>query len=147
MKAVIYFRNFLVLVGGIALVSLSIDAYKFAFPGNAEPQKELFDWKVVGKFPNPSSTVVAILEYGVSNTGTNTLPIYRVELQTANEPEKWLNHWSVWNSQVTEPPQLRWLDKNNIEIKQVSQRVSQYEPSVVLNDQQYQVHLNVLAKP
>lgn len=147
MKASIYLKNFLAIVGGIALFSLSLDAYKFAVPGKVEPQKELFDWRVIESLPNPSGTVVAVLEHGVPNTAANTVPIYSVELKTVNEPEKWLNHWKVWNSQVRVQPQLKWADNNNIEITQVSERVWEYEPSVMLSDKQFNVHLHVLAKP
>jgi hypothetical protein len=144
MRAIIYFKDFLVLVGGVSLIVLSFDAYNFLFPSKSEPQADLFDWSVVGEYPNPDKSVVAVLERGVSNTGANTAPFYHIELRTAENSNEWRNHWMVWNSQVRQPPGIKWLDHNNIEIKQVSYRVWEYEPSVELNGNTYGVHLNVL---
>src|SRR5512139_588943 len=114
MKAVIYFRDFLVVVGALALISLAADAYKVMFPPLSGEQKDLFNWAVLGTYPNATDTVLAVVERGVSNTGANTAPLYRVELRRKNDPEKWLNHWYVWNSQVRQVPTVKWLDGNTI---------------------------------
>ncbi|WHI45391.1 hypothetical protein [Microbulbifer sp. VAAF005] len=144
MRAIVYFRDFLVLVGGITLIVLSFDAYNFLFPSKPEPRPDLFDWSVVGEYPNSDNTVIAVLERGVSNTRVNTAPFYHIKLQTLENSSEWQNHWMIWNSQVNQPPSIQWIDQSNIEIKQISYRVWEYEPSVELNGKTYWVHLNVL---
>lgn len=144
MSKIIYFRDFLVLVGGVTLITLSFDAYNFLFPSTPESQKDLFDWSVVGEYPNHDNSVVAVLEHGVSNTRANTAPFYHVKLQAVEDPSEWLHHWLVWNSQVYQPPRIKWVDQHNIEIEQISSTVWDYKPTVELNGESYGVHLNVL---
>ena len=144
MKLVTLSKNLLACLGGITLIALSFDAYDFLFPSALEPPRDLFDWSVAAEYPNHDNSVVAVLERGVSNTGANTAPFYRIELRTSEKSSEWRNHWMVWNSQVRQPPSIKWLDHNNIEIKQISYRVWEYEPSVELNGKTYMVHLNVL---
>ena len=144
MRITTLFKNFLACVGGITLIVLGFDAYNFLLPSKVEQPRDLFDWSVVAEYPNHDNSVVAVLERGVSNTGANTAPFYHIELRTAEKSSEWLNHWMVWNSQVHQPPSIEWLDHNNIEIKQISYRVWEYEPSVELNGKTYGVHLRVL---
>jgi|GEM_PF-4702700 len=144
MKLVTLSKNLLACVGAITLIVLSFNTYDLLFPSELEPPRDLFDWSVVAEYPNPDNSIVAVLELGVSNTGANTAPIYHIELRTAEQSSEWGNHWMVWNSQVRQPPSIKWLDHNNIEIKQISYKVWEYEPSVELNGQTYRVHLNVL---
>jgi hypothetical protein len=132
-------------VGALALLSFAVDTYEFFF-GVGEPQKDAFDWTVVEEYPSQDGMVVAVLEHGVSNNGSHAAPIYRVALQTIDEPEKWQNHWEVWNSQVRERPSLLWLDESNLEIAHTSSQVWQYEPSVDLQNTEYKVHLNVISE-
>lgn len=74
-----------------------------------------------------------------------TLPLSDyIELRTTENSSKGRNHWRVWSSQVHQPPIIKWVDHNNIEIKQISYTVLDYEPTVKLNDKTYGVHLNVL---
>ena len=146
MRAIIYFRDFLVVVGVIALVSLAVDASRIFFPPVSDQRKDVFDWTTVGTYPNAADTVLAVLEYGVSNTGADTAPLYRVELRTKNDPEKWLNHWYVWNSHVAQAPTVKWIDEKSIEIRHFSDRVWEYEPEVKLNNETYLVRLNVVPR-
>ncbi len=144
MKAVIYFRNFLVIVGAVALISLTA----FFFPPESGEQKDVFDWTILGAYPNATDTALAVLERGVSNTGANTAPRFRVELRTKNDSEKWLNHRYVWNSHVREAPTVKWVDGNILEIRHLSEQVLEYEPEVKLNNATYWVRLDVVpSKP
>jgi hypothetical protein len=144
MKLATLFKNFLACVGVITLIELGFDAYNLLFPGKVEPPRDSFDWSVVAEYPNHDKSVVAVLERGVSNTGANTAPFYHIELRTTEKSGEWRNHWMVWNSQIDYPPSIKWLDHSNIEIKQISYRVWEYEPSVELNGKIYGVHLRVL---
>lgn len=142
MRALIYLRDFFVMVGVIAIISWSIDGYHALAHGSVK-QKDLFDWRVVGKYPSPQGTAIVIIEYGTPNTDVKTAPFYRVNVQTSADSDKWLNHWQVWEAQVSESPNIQWLDDVNFEIKHSDSTVYEYVPFVNLNSITYGVRLDV----
>lgn len=144
MRTFIYLRDSLVLVGVITLIIFSIDAYNVVFSNKTEQQSDVFDWNVVDKFSNQDKSVIAVIERGISNSDVNTAPFYRIELRVAENSSEWKKHWTVWNSQSNQPPSIKWIDQNSIEIKQLSDRVWEYVPSIELNGKTYLVYLNVL---
>ena len=109
-------------------------------------QTELFDWIVVGEYSNDNNTVIAILEYGVINTGANTAPIYRLKLKTQENSEHWLNNQNVWNSQVRVKPIISWLNETTVELSQHPATIWDYNPSIELNKNWYNLQIKVLPK-
>jgi hypothetical protein len=144
MKVWSLFKNFFALIGLLSLIFFVEDQYYVFDTGVPLEQRPLFDYTVVGSYPNSDNSVIAILQHGVTNTGASTAPFYRLVLKTKNNPENWLNNVHVWNSQVRQKPNITWLNESTVEITQDASMVWDYNPSIKLNEQNYAIKINVL---
>lgn len=138
-----HIRNFLAVVGAGACLYAAYSLYEFFAPRAHDQPKDLFDWSVKATYPSPDGIVEAVVNYGVSNTGANTAPIYKVTLQIRTEPEKWMHKSEVWSSQSRQPPLIKWQSNNDLVIHQDPSVLYHYEPEAKLKTGTYRVSLNV----
>jgi hypothetical protein len=138
-----HIRNFLAVIGVVACLYVAFWAYDFFAPKKAEPPKDVFDWSVTATYPSPDGIVEAVVNYGVSNTLANTVPIYKVTLQTRKAPEQWMHNVEVWSSQSRQPPFIKWQSKSSLVIHQPPSTLYHYEPEAKLKAGTYRVTLNV----
>lgn len=137
-------KNILAVIGAIALLAflvIGIWAYDFFSPENAN--KDPFDWSTTQKYPSPDGIVEAVVEHGIINTGANTAPIYKVTIQTIDNPKEWRHHLEVWESSSKQPPTIKWQTNNSMAIHQQPSKLSIFEPKAALSTGTYTITLVV----
>jgi hypothetical protein len=146
MKVRSLFTNIFATIGFVTSLCLISYAYNFFNPESVNVQRDLFDWTIVDEYPNEDNSVVAVLEYGITNTGANTAPFYRLKLKAQANSEYWLNNRNVWNSQVQVQPIITWLNTSTVELSQYPSTIWDYNPSIKLNEHWYNLQIKVLPK-
>ena len=146
MKVRSLFKNIFATIGFVTSLCLISYAYNSFNPESVKVQRDLFDWTIVGEYPNENNSVVAVLEYGVTNTGANTAPFYRLKLKAQEDSKYWLNNQSVWNSQVQVQPIISWVNTTTVELSQYPSTIWDYNPSIKLNEHWYNLQIKVLPK-
>ena len=137
-------KNILAVIGAIALVAclvIGILAYDFFSPKTAN--KDPFDWSTTQKYPSPDGIAEAIVEHGVINNGANIAPIYKVTIQTVDNPREWEHNLEVWESSSKQQPTIKWHTNNSLAIHQQPSKLYIFEPKVALSTGTYKITLVV----
>lgn len=107
------------------------------------PSDPQFDWSISKKVRSPDGSVDAVLEVGAPKGVARTMAVKRISIQAVDAPDEWGHHWSVWESQVSEPPSVVWAQPHRLVITHRPYLVLEYEPEVTIRDRTYAVDLSI----
>lgn len=136
-------KNIFALLGVAASAYFAVVFFNYVVPVAVTPQEDLFDWQTISTTWNSERNVVAVVEIGRVKTRPNTLPYYKVSLNSKMASEHYLNHPVVWEAQTNNPPIVSWHTSNELLLSQEPQPVSLYEPQVHMLSGTYKVLLKV----